>query len=85
MAARSDREVDFDPESSVIPSFLSGELDGVRPDTVLAVAVNGRVRATTRAYREGGRTLFAALVPPSSLRAGENAIGVFDAALRPVG
>ena len=88
VAARSDREVDFDPESSVIPSFLSGELDGVRPDTVLAVAVNGRVQATTRAYREGGRTLFAALVPPSSLRAGENAIGVFSVApggtLRPV-
>jgi hypothetical protein len=42
----------------------SGALD---LGTVLAVAVNGRVEATTRAYRDGGRTVFAALVPPSSL------------------
>jgi hypothetical protein len=40
------------------------------------VAVNGRVQATTRVYRDEGRSRFAALVPPSSLRDGANAITV---------
>ena len=52
------------------------------------MAVNGRVEATTRVYREGGRSRCAALVPPSSLRAGANAIAVFtvlpEGQLRPV-
>ena len=36
------------------------------------------MRATTRAYRDGGRSVFAALVPPSSLREGPNAVSVFE-------
>ena len=62
----------------VLPSFVSGRVEGLEPDTMLAVAVNGRVQATTRAYRDGGRSVFAALVPPSSLREGPNAVSVFE-------
>ena len=64
--------------NGVLPSFLSGRVEGLEPDTVLAVAVNGRVQATTRAYRDKGRSVFAALVPPSSLREGRNAVSVFE-------
>jgi len=38
-----------DDTNGVLPSFVSGPVEGVEPDTVLAVAVNGRVQATTRA------------------------------------
>jgi hypothetical protein len=41
---------------------------------VLAVAVNGRIAQTTRAY--GNR--YAALVPPSSLHAGDNEVATFQ-------
>ena len=64
--------------NGVLPSFVSGPVEGLEPDTVLAVAVNGRVQATTRAYRDGGRSVFAALVPPSSLLEGTNVVSVFE-------
>ena len=77
-----------DRDAAVLPSFVSGEVGELKPETELAVAVNGRVEATTRVYRDGGRSVYAALVPPSSLREGANAINVFSAApdgeLRPV-
>jgi len=72
------KHVMVDNTNGVLPSFVSGPVEGIGPDTVLAVAVNGRVQATTRAYRDGGRSVFAALVPPSSLREGPNAVSVFE-------
>jgi hypothetical protein len=50
--------------------YVTGRVDGVAPETAIAVAVDGVIEATTRAYRKGGHTLYAAIVPPSSLRAG---------------
>jgi hypothetical protein len=77
-----------DHRAAVLPSFVSGHVDGLKPNTEVAVAVDGRVEATTRVYRDNGRELFAALVPPSSLRDGANAIAVFkvlaDGGLRPL-
>jgi hypothetical protein len=77
-----------DGDAAVLPSFVSGEVAGLKPDTDLAVAVNGRVEATTRVYRDGGRSVYAALVPPSSLHEGANAITVLSVLpggeLRPV-
>jgi hypothetical protein len=67
-----------DHTAAVIPSFVSGHVDELKPNTEIAVAVDGRVEATTRVYRDDGRALFAALVPPSSLRDGANAIAVFE-------
>jgi hypothetical protein len=72
------KRVTVNNANGVLPSFVSGPVEGLEPDTVLAVAVNGRVQATTRAYRDGGRSVFAALVPPSSLREGPNAVSVFE-------
>ena len=72
------KHVTVDVAGGVLPSFLSGRVGDLEPGTVLAVAVNGRVQATTRAYRDRGRSVFAALVPPSSLREGRNAVSVFE-------
>jgi hypothetical protein len=74
--AGGSRRVTVDPEAPVLPSFVSGAADGLEPDAELAVAVNGRVEATTRVYRDGGGSRYAALVPPSSLRAGVNTVAV---------
>jgi hypothetical protein len=72
------KHVMVDTTNGVLPSFVSGPVEGLEPGTVLAVAVNGRVQATTRAYRDGGRSVFAALVPPSSLHDGPNTVSVFE-------
>jgi hypothetical protein len=58
--------------------FVSGRADGVAPDTEIAVAVNGRVVATTRTYRDGGRSVYDALVPPSSLHDGTNTVAALQ-------
>jgi hypothetical protein len=87
-AADGGASVSFDPESGEVPSFLGGTVPGGQPGAPLAVAVNGRVEATTRVYREDGKPLYAALVPPAVLRPGRNAIGLFTpgpgGALRPL-
>ena len=68
----------IDTRARSIPAYVSGEVDGLKADAVLAVAVNGRVEATTRVYGEGGRLGFTAVVPPSSLRDGRNAVAVLE-------
>ena len=78
VAARSQQHVIVDEKAPALPCFVSGPVAGLKPNGELAVAVNGRVAATTWVYRDGGRLRFAALVPPSSLREGGNAIAVFE-------
>jgi hypothetical protein len=69
--------------SGVMPVYVSGELSNTgRAGQRLAVAVNGRIRATGRSWEHDGRKRFSVLVPPSSLRAGRNRIEVFTIAGR---
>jgi Sulfatase len=70
--------ITVDPEAPIVPAFVTGRADGLPAGAVLAVAVGGRVEATTRTYRRSGRTLYAALVPPDSLRPGANAVTVLE-------
>jgi len=68
------------PKSRELPAQLTGRF--VQPDAataaakhVLAIALNGRIVATTRAWPSGVRWM--AMLPPDALRAGSNEIDVF--------
>ena len=75
--AKSFADVGF---TGVVPVRVTGQMtDGtVRPGTALAIAVNGRVEAMTRAFALDGRTQFVALVPELSFRSGQNAVDVYS-------
>jgi hypothetical protein len=81
-----------DPDALTVPSLIEGELDGVEPGEELAVAVEGRIGAVTRAFEAAGAVRFVALVPPRSFAEGANRVEVFritgvgrDARLEPLG
>ena len=78
--ARIDRPGSFarvQPRSGVLPVYVSGHLPGAgEVGQRLAVAVNGRIRATGRSYLHDGERRFSMLVPPSSLRPGRNTVDV---------
>jgi sulfatase-like protein len=66
------------PASGVIPAYITGTLSGVPPGTDLAVAINGRIRATGRAYSDHGSSRFSFMVKPQQLRRGDNRIEVLS-------
>ena len=72
-----------------MPALATGRLASREPGgLVLAIAVDGRIRATTRSYRQAGTTRFAAMLPERALPAGAHNVEVFVVgggdALRPV-
>ena len=70
---------DVDPASAVVPTWITGRVSG--PDRRdLAIAVNGTVRAVANSFElaTGGGQIFGALVPASALRAGANAVDVYE-------
>jgi hypothetical protein len=76
------------PNSGVLPAFISGSVVGVAKGAELAVALNGRVEATTRIQANGRQAEFTALVRPDSFRRGANTVAVFELVagrLRPLG
>jgi hypothetical protein len=72
-----------DRDTDLLPTWIQGHLTGdheQRED--LAVAVNGRIAATTWSFPgPGGETFFSAMVPESALRNGRNHVAVL--AVRP--
>jgi hypothetical protein len=72
----------IDPEGELIPAIVYGQVmdEDRRPvSAVLAVAVNGRIEATTRTYDTvpGSQGVWTALVDPRVFRKGSNALDVF--------
>jgi hypothetical protein len=67
---------DVDPNAPLLPIWVSGTVTALPGGSELAIAVNGRVEATTKVDR--GR--FGALVPPRALRAGANRVEVLEIA-----
>jgi hypothetical protein len=63
-----------DTRSAVVPTYVSGRLEGmVGSETPeLALAINGRIAAVSRTYSSGGEAVFSFVVPESALRAGQN-------------
>jgi hypothetical protein len=70
---------DVSPGSGVLPALIAGAARGLATGTVVAVAVNGRIEATTRLLPRNGRLEYAAIVRPSSLRRGKNRLTVLAA------
>jgi Sulfatase len=70
-------ETRYDPESALAPVRVSGRLGGVPGGRDLAIAVNGRIAATTVSFEFQGDTLVSALVPEESLRPGENDVRLY--------
>jgi Sulfatase len=66
----------------VLPALVSGDVTGLPDDTPIAIAVNGRVVATTRVFPPGQ---YVAMIPPESLRPGANDVAVLDDRLRKIG
>jgi hypothetical protein len=70
-------------------ALVSGRLSRVATGTVLAIAVDGRVRATTRAYPEYDGWRYQALVPPGAVAGGRHAVTILTVGpgdrLRPIG
>ena len=64
--------------SSFVPARISGVVaeGSVEPETELAIAVNGRIRALTRCFKQSGAQRFRAFVPESALREGPNRVEV---------
>ena len=57
--------------------YVTGSLDGIKPGEELVVAVNGKVRGTTRAFRFEGAVQFGTVIDPTSLKAGSNRVEVY--------
>ncbi len=69
----------YDPDSAVVPTRVSGRLEGVPTGRDIAIAVNGRIAASTRSFALEGEILFSAVLPEQAFRAGANRVRVFVA------
>lgn len=67
----------YDPEAPIVPTRASGRLEGVPTGRDVAVAVNGRIAATTRSFELEGDIVFSAVLPESAFRPGANRVRVF--------
>ena len=65
-------------DAPVLPAQVAGDVTGLADDAVIAVAVNGRIEATTRVFPDEDHGQYAAMIPPGSLRAGSNTIAVLE-------
>jgi hypothetical protein len=66
-----------DLRANLIPTWIQGDLTGVQEGEDLAVAVDGRIAAVTKAFDAGGQPKFAAMVPDRSMHGGRNDVSVF--------
>jgi hypothetical protein len=66
-----------DLHTDLLPTWIEGRLTGKQAgQKELAIAVNGRIGATTWTFRSGGDARFAAMVPEESLHSGRNDVAV---------
>ena len=67
----------YEPSSEIMPVRIAGSLEGVEAKRRLAVALNGRVAATTYSYEGDGGVEFTAMAPPRLLHPGDNDPALF--------
>jgi hypothetical protein len=78
-----------DKDADALPNLITGDVDKLAENAPLAIAVNGRIEATTRVWVDDDQPQYVAFVPPDSLRDGKNTITVLqileDGTLVPIG
>jgi hypothetical protein len=68
---------DVDPGADSIPAAISGTVQGASAGDEIAIALNGRIAATTWVYDSAdGNLRFEARIPPRALRAGRNEVTI---------
>ena len=83
----------LEPDSLLLPAFVTGRLTGVAAGARIAVAVNDRVRAVAYSYDDNGETRVGAMVPPLAFQGGANRTDLYEVVgetgstnrLRPIG
>jgi hypothetical protein len=71
---------DLPRRPAVLPSPIFGSVQGAPAGVAIAIAVNGRIRATTTTALDGGRVVYAALVPEAAFRHGRNRVEIYSPA-----
>ncbi len=72
--------IDVNPDSGFVPSRITGAIkfEGIKPDSSIAVAVNGFVQAVTEIYpSQVSSYKFSAMVAEESFNKGENSLSAF--------
>jgi Sulfatase len=69
---------DVDLEAEELPAFVAGTIEGVDAGALIAIALNGRVVATTRAFIDDGTVRYGAVVPPGAFVEGANPVGIYE-------
>jgi len=72
---------DVDPRGSSVPALLSGRLrssNEQRGQTVVAVALNGKIVSVTRTFGTGSTREFYAMIQPALLEKGNNEIQLYS-------
>jgi hypothetical protein len=66
-------------KSLFVPALIEGDVEGdtAQPGRPLAIAVNGRIAATTKTYDNGRHVHFTSLVPEGAFRDGANSVDVY--------
>jgi Sulfatase len=67
----------YRPESPLVPTRVTGRLDGVGSGRDVAIAVNGEIAATTVTFTLQGDVLFSAVLPESAFEPGDNDVRTF--------
>ena len=65
--------------SLFVPALIEGDVadEAAPPGRPLAIAVNGRIAATTETFADGGHSHFFSLVPEGAFRDGPNSVDVY--------
>ena len=75
---RPERYQSVDTASDFSPSWVRGTVEGVKIEAPLALAVNGKIVATGRAYRPTPEKIgFSFFAPPQAFQAGANLLALY--------
>jgi hypothetical protein len=65
--------------ADVVPAQVMGSISGpgAAPNRPLAIAINGRIGAVSRTYRDGSEVRYSAMAPESAFHTGRNEVELF--------